>query len=312
MAAKRDWLTRHADGLRRAVLLEPRGHADMYGAVLTEPVAPGSDAGVLFMDQAGFPAMSGHGIIAAATIALERQLIVRNADTASLVFDTPAGTVKARANVEEGPMPISDSPRDVAVGSVSFLGPPAFVLHGGLVVTAAQRQIRADVAYGGGMFYAIVDGESVGLALDAAHLAELRRAGAAIAHAVEAASPAVHPIDHGLNGIAGTVFTGPARDERTALRSVVVTIDGRVDRSASGTGMAAVMAVLDAMGMIGADAPFVQEGIIGTVLTGRIAGRTAVGEYQAIVPDIAGSAWITGEHTFVVDEDDPLAAGFRL
>jgi proline racemase len=311
MAAKREWIERHAEDLRQSVLLEPRGHRDMSGAILTEPVSPGSHAGILFMDYAGCPAMSGHGIIAAATIALERRLIVLSGDAASLVFDTPAGTIHARATFSASDAAESKEAQDVSVRRVAFLGVPSFVLHGGLLVSTSQRQVRVDVAYGGA-FYAIVDGEAVGLPLDAAHLPELRRTGAAIARAAELASAAVHPIDASLNGVAGTIFTGPASDERAALRSVVVTADGQVDRSPSGTGTAAVMAVLDAMGMIGPDMPFVQESIIGTHLAGRIAERTAVGDYQAIVTEIEGTAWITGEHTFVIDDDDPLKTGFQV
>jgi proline racemase len=300
MAEKRVWLTRHADHLRRALLFEPRGHADMCAAILTEPVSPGSHAGVVFMDHAGYGAASGNGVIAVVTIALERGLIVQGDDSPGVILDTVAGTVRARANVAA----------ERRVATVSVLDVPAFVLHGGVVVTIGSRRVRADVAYGG-VFYAIVDAEAVGLPIDGAHVAELRRTGVAIAQAVEDAHPAVHPAD-GPEGIAGTIFTGPPRDERAALRNVTVYADGRVDRSPSGTGTAAVMAVLDAMGMFGSDVPFVHEGLIGTFVTGRIAGRTMVGDYAAIVAEIEGSAWITGEYAFVIDEDDPLKYGFRV
>src|SRR4051812_9482497 len=145
MLAKREWLAKHADHLRRALMLEPRGHADMYGALLTEPVMPGSHAGVLFMHNAGYSTMCGHGIIAVTTIALERGLIVPGGDGTTLVFDTPAGTVRARATLA--------GPR---VGRVAFTGVPSFVLHGGLALKIGARTIRADVAFGGA-FYAIVD-----------------------------------------------------------------------------------------------------------------------------------------------------------
>jgi proline racemase len=301
MVEKRVWLTRYADHLRRALVFEPRGHADMCAAILTEAVSPASHAGVVFMDHSGYGAMSGHGIIAVVTVALQRGLIVQGDDSGSVILDTVAGTIRARANptVER------------RVGSVSFLDVPSFVLHGGVVVTIGNRRVRADVAYGG-VFYAIVDGEAVGLPIDGAHVAELRRTGMAIAQAVENAHPVAHPADAALGGIAGTIFTGPPRDARAALRNVTVFADGRVDRSPSGTGTAAVMAVLDAMGMLGSDVPFVQESLIGTFVTGRIAGRTTVGDYSAIVPEIEGSAWITGEHTFVIDEADPLKSGFRV
>jgi proline racemase len=306
MLAKREWLRTHADHLRRALMLEPRGHADMYGAILTEPVAPGSHAGVLFMHNEGYSTMCGHGVIAVTTMALERGLLMPGGDGASVVYDSPAGTIRAQARIRAG-----GAGQVGRVESVAFLNVPSFVLHGGLIVKLATRTIRADVAFGGA-FYAIVDSEAAGLPIDAAHLPELRRAGMEIKHAIEASHTIVHPLDPGLNGIYGTIFTGPASDDSADLRNVTIFADAEVDRSPCGTGTAAVMAVVDAMGLLGTGRPFVHESLIGTRFNGRVASRTQVGEYAAIVPEIEGSAWITGEHTFLVDEGDPLKDGFRI
>ena len=300
MLDKREWVRKKADHLRRALMLEPRGHADMYGAVLTEPVAPGSHAGVLFMHNEGYSTMCGHGVIAVTTIALERGLIVPGPDGSTVVYDSPAGTIRARACLSAA-----------RVTSVSFVNVPSFVLHGGLAVKIGARQIRADVAFGGA-FYAIVDSEAVGLPIDTVHLPELRRAGMDIKHAIEAAQTIAHPLEPGLHGIYGTIFTGPPNDPQADLRNVTIFADAEVDRSPCGTGTAAVMAVIDAMGLLRDDKPFVHESLIGTRFNGRVAGRTVVGECRAIVPEIEGSAWITGEHTFLIDDDDPLRAGFRL
>jgi len=300
MLDKREWVRKKADHLRRALMLEPRGHADMYGAVLTEPVSPGSHAGVLFMHNEGYSTMCGHGVIAVTTIALERGLIVPGPDGDTVVYDSPAGTIRARARLSAA-----------RVTSVSFVNVPSFVLHGGLAVKIGARQIRADVAFGGA-FYAIVDSETVGLPIDVAHLPELRRVGMEIKRAIEAAQTIAHPLEPGLQGIYGTIFTGPPNDPQADLRNVTIFADAEVDRSPCGTGTAAVMAVIDAMGLLGDDKPFVHESLIGTRFSGRVTGRTAVGECQAIVPEIEGSAWITGEHTFLIDDDDPLRTGFRL
>jgi trans-L-3-hydroxyproline dehydratase len=304
MLAKREWVRTHADHLRRALMLEPRGHADMYGAMLTEPVTPGSHAGVLFMHNEGYSTMCGHGVIAVTTMALERGLLMPGGDGRTIVYDSPAGTIRARATLGE-------SPEAIRVERVAFENVPSFVLHGGLSVKLASRTIRADVAFGGA-FYAIVDSESVGLPIDAAHLSELRRAGMEIKHAIEAAHTIVHPLDAGLAGIYGTIFTGPPSDESADLRNVTIFADAEVDRSPCGTGTAAVMAVIDAMGLLGTDRPFVHESLIATRFTGRVTSRMEVGDLQAIVPEIEGSAWITGEHTFLVDETDPLRDGFRI
>jgi proline racemase len=305
MIQKRDWVADHADGLRRSVMLEPRGHADMCGAVLTEPVSPGSHAGVLFFDNDGYSAMSGHGIIAVATIALERGLMMPGGNGAAVAFDTPAGVVRARADVH------TDASGTIRVERVSFVNVPSFVLFAGLAVQIGARQLRADVAYGGA-FYAIVDGEAAGVAIDGAHVPELRRVGTAIGRAIAGARTIVHPVESSLSGLDGTIFTGPAHAEGADLRNVAVRADGEIDRSPCGTGTSAVMAVLDAMGLLDAARPFVHEGIIGTRISGRVAGRTEVGDYPAVVTEVEGSAWITGEHAFTIDDRDPLKEGFKL
>src|SRR4051812_18063927 len=154
MLDKRDWVARRADHLRRALMLEPRGHTDMCGAVLTEPVSPGAHAGVLFMHGEGYRSISAHGVIAVTTIALERGLVMPGGNGKSLMYDTPAGTVRAEALFGAGPVD-QDSPAP-RVESVSFSGLPSFVLHGGLTARLGARLIRADVAFGGEL-YAIVD-----------------------------------------------------------------------------------------------------------------------------------------------------------
>ena len=297
MTEKVEWVRRHADGLRRLLLREPRGHAGIGGAILTEPTTPGSHAGVIFMNGDGYAPMSGHGIIAVATIALERGLVMPGGDSFGVTFDTVAGTVRAQA--------VGTPDR---VGRVRFVNVPSFVVQGGLPLRAVGRLIRVDVAFGGA-FYAIVDSESVGLSVDPQHVPELRRAGIEIARSADAVQTWAHPSDDRLAGIAGTVFTAPPRHEGSDLRNVTVSADGQVDRSPGGTATAAVMAVLDAMGLLAEDRPFVHEGIVDTRLTGRLESRTAVATSEAIVCEISGSAWITGEHTFLAADDDPFREG---
>ncbi|HNV01752.1 MAG TPA: proline racemase family protein [Vicinamibacterales bacterium] len=304
MLEKRAWAARHADHVRRALMLEPRGHADMYGAVLTEPVTGASDAGVLFMHNEGYSTMCGHGIIAATTIALERGLI-HPRRAGEIVFDTPAGPVRARAAAE------ARGDGAVRVAHVAFDNVPSFVLAPGLELKARGRSLRADIAFGGA-FYAIVDAESAGVPITGSRLADLRGLGMEIARAAEAAVPVVHPLEKGLKGIYGTIFTGPPGREDADLRNVTIFADAEVDRSPCGTGTCAVMAVLADMGLLPEDRAFGHESVIGTLFRGRVAGRTRVGGFDAILPEIEGSAWITGEHVFLIDDDDPLRAGFRL
>jgi len=313
MLEKRAWAQKRLDHLRKAIMLEPRGHTDMYGALLTEPVARDSHAGILFMHNEGWSTMCGHGIIAVTTMAIERGLIWSNKDipdngakplSSEIRYDTPAGPVHARAH-------LSHAGDSVRVDSVAFRNVASFVFEPSLSVPVAGRKIPVDVAFGGA-FYAIVDSEAAGVPIDAAHLPELRRLGMTIAREVEKLRRVVHPNDPGLEGIYGTIFTAPAQLPDAHLRNVTVFADAEVDRSPCGTGTAAVMAVLNDMGLLLDDVPFVHESIVGTTFKGRVVERVEVGEKPAIVPEIEGSAWITGEHTFLIDGDDPLKAGFKL
>jgi proline racemase len=306
---KRRFAREHLDSLRRLLIHEPRGHADMYGCVITEPTSADGHFGVLFLHNEGYSTMCGHGIIAVTKIALERGLITapRAADgTIRITLDAPAGPIEATAIVAQG-----FSPADLTVTSVRFRNVPSFVLHPGVIVRVGNRDVRADVAFGGA-FYAIVDSEAVGIPVVPQRLADLRRVGMEIKHAVEQAVKVEHPLEPQLQGIYGTIFTGPPSDERADLRNVTIFADAEVDRSPCGTGTAAVMAVLSEMGVLTDEAPFVHESIVGTTFTGRIVSRQRVGERQAIVPSIEGSAWITGEPAVHIDGDDPLKAGFRL
>lgn len=309
MLEKRAWAQKRLDHLRRAIILEPRGHTDMYGALLTEPVSRDANAGILFMHNEGWSTMCGHGIVAVTTMAIERGLIWAQSDggkptSVEIRYDTPAGLVQARAHLAHH----GDA---VRVESVAFRNVASFVFEPSLLVTVGGRKIPVDVAFGGA-FYAIVDSEAAGVPIDAAHLPELRKLGMTIAREVEKLRRVIHPNDPGLEGIYGTIFTAPAQLPDAHLRNVTIFADAEVDRSPCGTGTAAVMAVLNDMGLLLDDVPFVHESIVGTTFRGRVVDRVVVGEKNAIVPEIEGAAWISGEHTFLIDGDDPLKSGFRL
>ncbi|NQW05369.1 MAG: proline racemase family protein [Acidobacteria bacterium] len=300
MLERRAWALDHQDHLRRVLIQEPRGHADMYGALLTAPERGDSDAGVLFMHNDGYSTMCGHGIIAVTTIAFERGLITHVDGRRTLVLDAPAGQIRATAEME-----------GTRVTRVSFVNVPSFVLAAGLVVKIGGRDVPVDVAFGGA-FYAVVDAESIGLAVVPERLDDLKAVGMAIAREVDRIMTVVHPLEPGLAGIYGTIFTGPPSVPDAHLRNVTVFANHEVDRSPCGTGTCAVLAVLDAMGLVNDDEPFVHESIIGTTFSARVMERTSVGDHAAIVPELTGSASITGDHSFVVGADDVLPEGFRL
>jgi trans-L-3-hydroxyproline dehydratase len=303
VAQKRDWLADRADHVRRSVVLEPRGHADMTAALLTETPSPGAHAGLVFMDAGGYPTMSAHGVIGAVTIAIERGLLFSRDVDAGLMpitLDTPAGAVHAMARVEvRGAVH--------RVDRVAFANVPAFVHTPAQPIALGQRRLRVDIAFGG-IFYAIVDTEAAGIPLEARRLADLRRLGNDICDALNGSLRIAHPADPSVAGVGGVIFTGPPADPEAHLRNVTVTA-GVVDRSAGGNGTSAVMAVLDAMGLLPDDQHFVHEGLLGSLLRGRILRRTIVGDTPAIVTEIEATAWITGEHTFFLADDDPFREG---
>jgi proline racemase len=300
MAEKRNWLSKHGEGVRRLLMLEPRGHAGMHGAMLTEPVSPASHAGLLSMHAAGFPIVSGESMIAAATVALEHKLI-GGAD-GELLIDTPAGLFRARPTLRATGLSAEarSAKADASasrVTSVTMTGVPSFVHSAGLPVSVGTRAIAVDIAFGG-EFYAIADSEAIGIPIEMANAAALIRMGRDIKDAVESAVQVRHPIDSTLKGIQGTIFTAAPRTGAD-LRSATV-LDGEVLRRSPGaTGSAALMAVLDAMGVLPEGHAFIHEGVLGTSLIGHAASRSQIGEFDAVVPVIEGSASITGFHEFV-------------
>ena len=300
---KSAWFVRHADRYRRGLVLPPRGHADMSAVLLTEPSSADAHAGLVFLDAAGCPRFAMPGVMAAAAAAVEHGLIFAGDGGGSgtrLAFDTPAGAVIAHVGAAVA-----------ATGHVRVRGVPAFVHAAGVPVTLPARTVPVDLAFSG-EFYALVDGEAAGVPIDDAHVPELRRLGQAVCAAVNRAIAVVHPADPTIDGVAGVLFTGPPRDADAAhLRTALVTAHGAVDCSPGGSATAAVMAVLDAMGLLGDAVSFTHEGLSGALLTGRVASRTTVDDRPALIVEVDARAWPTGEETWILDHDDPFHQGLR-
>jgi proline racemase len=282
MLEKRRHAQEHLDRVRRLLVNEPRGHADMYGGFVTDPVAPGSDLGVLFFHNAGFSTACGHGTIALATWALESGVIEPRE---RLAIDVPSGTLDVRASLDGG-----------RVRRVAFVNVPSFVLLQG--VRAAG--VSADVAFGGA-FYAFVEASSLGLAVEPSEVPRFIELGREIKRAIEAEHEIVHPDEPELHGIYGVVFVDGARN-------LTVFADGEVDRSPCGSGTSARLALLDRSGALPRGETFVHESVIGTRFEARVVGETKDG----VLTEIAGSAHLTGFHQFVLEADDPLGEGFLL
>src|SRR5205809_2416181 len=295
---KRRFAREHLDDLRRTLIFEPRGHADMYGAIPTEPVTPDGDAGVLFMHNEGWSTMCGHGVIALVTVALEVGLL---SERAVVRLDTPAGRVTARPRRE-----------GARVMSVAFENVPSFVVSlDNHVTVPGVGEVRYDLAFGGA-FYAFVDAGSVGLEMTPERFRDLIAVGSAIKRAVIAAREIRHPVEPDLSFLYGTIFTGPALGSDADSRNVCVFAEGEVDRSPTGTGVSARVAIERARGRLAPGKTFVVESIIGTRFTGRVARELEWEGYTAVVPEIEGSAWITGRSELLIAPDDPLAEGFIL
>jgi len=291
----------HFDGLRRALMWEPRGHADMYGCLVMPPVTEGADLSVLFLHNEGFSTMCGHGIIAVTTVLLEAGLRSWTGAQTLLTIDTPAGRVRATAWAEGD-----------RVGHVTFENVPSFVVElDGEVEVPGLGRVRYDLAFGGA-FYAFVDAGSVGLDLTPAHANDLIAAGRAITSAVSGERVIEHPDDPDLGFLYGTIFTAPAASARRHSRHVCIFGDGEVDRSPTGTGVSARLAILSARHELGADEAIEIESIIGSRFTGRIVRNTALGSMPAIVPEVGGRAFVTGRHEFLLDPRDPWLDGFLL
>jgi proline racemase len=311
MREKLAWLRRNHDELRRILMLEPRGHAAMHGALLTEPVTstsaspapadkPGAHAGLLSMHAGGYPLISGEGIIAAVTIALQTGLI--DGVSGDLVLDTPVGPIRVQSKwAREGAGGATGARgAEVHVTSVTLTGLPSFVHTAGVSVRLGSRTVAVDVAFGG-EFYAIADSESIGVPMDIGHSDRLVRAGIELKQAVEAALTIAHPVERHIKGIHGTIFTSPPTRSADLRSATVLHDEGAIVRRSPGiTGTAALLAVVDAMGLFGGDQTFTHEGLTGTLLRASVECRQTVGEVPAVVPAIEGSASITGYHEFVV------------
>jgi len=301
VAEKRRFARAHHDALRTALMWEPRGHADMYGCLLTEPVTGDTDFGVLFMHNEGWSTMCGHGIIAVATVALETGLLPMGAPETVVRIDTPVGPVHATAQVEHG-----------RVSSVRFANVPSYVVSlDRTVEVPGIGPVRYDLAFGGA-YYAYVAAEDFGLRCVPDEVDRLIDIGMRIKRAVAEAAEIVHPIDASLAFLYGTIFVGPALSNDADSRNVCVFADGEVDRSPTGTGVSGRLALLYARGEIGRTEAHTVESIIGTRFVGRVLEEATFGGREAIVPEVEGTAHITGSHTFWIDPRDPLAEGFLV
>ena len=288
---RRDALTRF-DDVRKLLVNEPRGHADMYGCFVCEPNDDGADLGVVFFHNAGYSTACGHGTIALVTWALEERVLERGDGEQRVVVDVPSGRLETWARLERG-----------KVRSVRFRNVPAYVWRTGLSAAGCE----VDVSYGGA-FYA-----SCRERVEPAELPRLIELGRRIKHELEAEHEIVHPLEPALRDVYGVIFWQPEEDGPPLVqRNVTVFADGEVDRSPCGSGTSARLALLDGAGVLPRGAELLHRSIVGTEFRARVVGDSEVSGTPAVITEVEGSAYRTGRHAFELDPGDELGTGFLL
>ncbi len=299
MAAKKIYMQTHLDHFRSLLMREPRGHRDMFGAVLTPPVTAEAQYGVLFMDNSGYLDMCGHGTMGLITALIEMGMVIPRTPETVVTLDTPAGKVKGRAQIRNG-----------RVVRVSVDNVPSFLYARNIQVEVPEvGTITVDIVFGGN-FFAMTPAKALGVSVCPENVAALTRLGMMVKTAVNQTVAVRHPIEHHIRTVELTeIYTHPDPSIPVS-KNVVVFGKGQVDRSPCGTGTCAAMAMLYGRQELALDTPFTNQSIIGTRFKGRLKGETRVGDYTGVHPVIEGEAYITAIQQFVVDPDDPVGYGF--
>jgi len=294
---------RKQDHLRGLLLSDPRGSANAAVNLITPPIAPGADLGMIVIEADHYPPMSGSNLICTVTVALETGMVPMREPVTALTVDTPAGLVRIEAECSGG-----------KCRRVSFRNVPAFVMHQQRPVDVpGLGTIMVDVAYGG-MIYVIVPAADLGFSLAREEARSLVEVGERIKRAAAGQLPSVHPENPGIHTINQTLFAGPLEEKGGAKRSknAVIVSPGRVDRSPCGTGSSARMALMYARGDLAVGERFVHASILDTEFLCGIEEETRVGDTPAVITQVGGRAWLTGVSTYGSDPEDPFPQGYRL
>lgn len=287
------------DHIRRLLICEPRGSVARHVNLITPPIRSDCDAGLIIMEPTEYPPMSGSNSICAATVLLETGMVAMTEPETIVHLDTPAGRVAVRAQCAGG-----------RVKSVEITNVPSFVLHlDHPLEVAGHKPMTVDVAYGG-MIYASVDAKALGFAITPDEARDLAVLGEKIRAAARQQIVCVHPENPGISGVSIVQFAMPFEGVGKVTRNTCIVAPGRSDRSPTGTGTSARMAILHARGAMKVGDGMTHASIIGSEFHGRIVSETTVGGRPAIVPAIRGRAWITGMHQYFIDPDDPWPQGY--
>ncbi|MFU8793811.1 MAG: proline racemase family protein [Dethiobacteria bacterium] len=297
---KREFMMKNYDHIRTAVVLEPRGHDDMYGAVLVDPCHPDADLGVIFIDSAFYNNMCGHGSMAIATIAIELGLVPAKEPVTEVVLETGAGLVTVKVEVENG-----------KTGDATLQGVPSFLYKENLEIGLVDVKVKVDIGFGGN-FFVIVGMDQLNLKHSKEYLSDFIRYGLAIREEINSKISIAHPEKPHINSAEDILFVKEPEFPGDTNKSLVVLGHAMVDRSPCGTGTCARMAMLHAQGKLKEDTPFYHESITGALFEGRINSLTKVADLPAVLPRVKGKAYLTGMGTLLINSADPLKYGFSL
>ena len=301
---KRDYVNANYDGLRKMLMLEPRGHSGMYGCIVTPPVAEDGDFGVLFTHNEGLSSMCGHGIIAVTKVSIETGIINSHEGENIVRIDSPAGRVTAYADVEQG-----------KVLRVRFQNVPCFVYKENITVDVdGIGPVTADIVYCGA-FYVYIDAEKLGLKVIPENSETLVKRGMEIKNKVWAAEGDFHhPTEPGITWLYGTILCDPVcREGKTLIsNNICIFAEGQIDRSPTGTGTGGRTALLVQKGIMADDDLLINKSIIDTPMESRVISHVDEGGYPAIITEVSGTAYITGFNNIVLDPEDSLSEGFRI
>lgn len=289
--------------IRQILCFEPRGHADMYGGFVTAPNDDGAHFGVLFWHKDGFSTACGHGTIALGVWALEHGIVQPDpSGVTDVVIDVPSGRVISRVHTDA----------DGAVTHADFINVASYVVSKDVAVQTARKEVAVDVSFSGAI-YAQLDAASVGLSVTPENYGEIIAIGREIKWALNDSAHAQHPSDARLSGIYGTiVFEDLSTGGEVIQRNATVFADGEVDRSPCGSGTRARVATLTNRGIL-AEGQLLQHGsIVGSQFQAVVLEHQQVDGDSAVIPQVTGTAYQTGEHTFIVDPRDELTPGFML
>lgn len=301
MTGKKEYMEEHLDWLRRAVMLEPRGHANMFGSILTAPIHQEADFGIIFMDGSGYLNMCGHGTIGAATAAVETGIVRRIEPVTYVTLEAPAGLIEAAVEVE------GDKAK-----SVTFTNVPSFLYQQDVTLTTPLLgEVTFDIAFGGS-FFALIKSDYFCCDIRPEYSEKLMKQALELREIINREIKVAHPTLTHIDTVDLIEIYGPPVSEKADARNVVIFGERQIDRSPCGTGTCAKMAAMCAKGELAMGEEFVNESITGTIFRGKIIGKTKVGKFDAYIPQITGSAWITGFNQFIIDETDPVKYGFTL